>query len=192
METFIISLLQSKYGVYWTVRNILPVIASALLISIVLFTPASANTGEVLLSSGGSHSWSIELDRETWVSYEVEAEDGQTINLFLMSAADHQRFETGEAFTYMPDGSFIHVRAASADMVLLPGDYYLVAMAPDVADGASMKDILLSFNISVESTSASEGLKLIMGVGAAIILGLVGVIGLDVLYRNRRKGEGRP
>ena len=65
-------------------------------------------------------------------------------------------------------------------------------MAPDVADGASMKDILLSFNISVESTSASEGLKLIMGVGAAIILGLVGVIGLDVLYRNRRKGEGRP
>ncbi len=163
-------------------------VASALLISIVLFTPASADTGEVLLSSGESHSWQISLDRETRMSYDVEAETGQRIDLFLMSSSDHSRFELGEGFTYIADGSFISVTKASADLVLLPGTYYLVAMAPDEAEGTPPSDVLLSFNISVETTSASESLKIIMAFGAVIILCLVTIMGLDVL-RRRKAGE---
>ena len=160
--------------------------ASALLISIVLFTPASADTGEVLLSPGGSHSWPIALDRETGLTYDVKADGGQRINLLLMSAADHQRFQSGETFTYIPDGSFIHVASANARLELLPGDYYLVAMSPDAEEGAPPSDTLLSFNISVETTSASESLKLILAIGAAVILGLVTIIGLDMMNRKRR------
>ena len=171
---------------YWTAKIILPLLASALLISIVLFAPASADTGEVLLSPGGSHSWQIALDRETRLTYNVEAEGGQSINLFLLSAADHQRFQSGETFTYIPDGSFIHVTGATARLELMPGDYYLVAMSPDAKEGTPPSDTLLSFNISVETTSASESLKLILAIGAAIILGLVTIIGLDMLNRNRR------
>ena len=175
---------------YWTVIKILPVIASALLISIVLFTPASADAGEVLLPSGGSHSWQIALDRETRISYDVEAEAGERINLFLMSAADHGRFEMGEMFTYIADGSFISVTGASAALVLLPGTYYLVAMVSD-AEGAPAGDILLSFNISVEKTSASEGLRIIMAFGAAIILFLVAIMGRDVLHQRKAREEER-
>lgn len=166
-------------------------IASALLISIVLFTPASADAGEVLLPSGGSHTWQIALDRETRIAYDVEAGAGERIDLFLMSAADHGRFEMGEMFTYIADGSFISVTGASAALVLLPGTYYLVAMAPDGAESAPASDILLSFNISVEKTSASEGLKIIMAFGAAIILLLVAIMGLDVLHQKRKREERR-
>lgn len=172
---------------YWTIRTILPVVAAALLISIVLFTPASADSGEVLLSSGSSHSWEIVLDRETSVSYEVSVEAGRPIDLFLVTASEHQRFDEGKAFTYIADGSFTSVPGASAKLMLRPGTYYLVAVSPAGAEGAIGSESLLSFNISVETSSASEGLRAIMTVGAVAVLFMVIVILFDVMLRRRKE-----
>ncbi len=178
---------QDSTGCTGTLRTILPVIATALLISIVLFTPASADSGEVLVPSGGSHSWKIVLDRETRFSYDVEDETGGRIDLFLMTAAEHQRFEEGEPFTYIADGSFTSVPGASAELVLRPGTYYLVAVSPAGAEGSIVRESLLSFNISVETSSASDGLRAIMAFGVVAVLCLVIVIAFDTLSRRRKE-----
>lgn len=170
---------------YWTVRNILPVIATALLISIVLFTPASADTGEVMLPSGGSHSWPIALDSESLLSYRVEA-DGGNVDIYLMTSDDYERFKLGEKYTYIADGSFENVPSASAELALMPDTYRLVAIAEAASEGLVMREIRLTFDIDAEARSETDALKTIMVLGVLIIFALVAIIALDLLYLRRK------
>lgn|GEM_PF-1810803 len=174
---------------YWTIRPFLSVIAAALLISVILFTPASADSGEARLLSGSSRSWQIELDQETTLAYDLKVEVGDRIDVFLMTAPEHQAFERGEPFSFIAGGSFTDAREVSAELVLGPGTYYLVAASASAPAGSLTEDTLVSYTINVETTSESSTLQTILTVGAAAILFMVLFILFDTLRRNKSHKE---
>lgn len=176
---------------YWTIRSFLSVTAAALLISVILFTPASADSGEARLLSGASQSWEIILDKETTVVYDLRVEVGDRIDVYLMTSPEHQAFESGEPFTFIAEGSFTDAREASAEVLLQPGAYYLVASSRSGPSGSLTEDTLVSYNINVAATSQSSALQTILTVGAGAILCMVLFILFDNAIARRKKAPER-
>lgn len=171
----------------WTVRTFLSVLAAALLISVLLFTPASAESGEALLSPGEERAWEVHEDSPFQLVYEVDVLSGQRVNVFLVTASEYQRLQADETFSYIREGSFTNVQQAYAEVDLEAGTYYLVVSPTPQAPMAGEDEVRLSYDITAMISSEDNSLTTVLTIGAMLLFGLVVVILVDVMSRRRRR-----
>jgi hypothetical protein len=168
-------------------RTFLSVVAAALLISVILLTPASsADTGEATIPYGGHRSWSVEMERPFTLSYSVVVLDGAHVNVLVISSDNYSGYLTGSVSGVVHEAGVSNVTNTSVDVEMQPGTYYVVIEAPQVP-GVTSNETMVSYRIdtSVGNTEGSS-LAMVLGAGAVVLFGTVILFFLDMRVRRKR------
>jgi len=165
-------------------RSFLSVVAAALLISVILLTPASsAEIGEATIPADGHRLWSVQDDRQFTLSYAIEAIDGSTFDVAVISEDDLASYLAGTPSGAVAGMGAEKVSSAAMEMELRPGTYYIVVERV----GGAVEEATISYHIE---TSADENngssLAIVLGCGALVLMVTVVLFSLDL--RTRRKG----
>jgi hypothetical protein len=165
-------------------RTFLSVIAAALLISVILLTPASsADTGEAIIPSNGHRSWSVEMDRPFTLSYTIETVGDSRVNVLVIPSENYSGYLEGSGFNSMADVRASNVTNATADVRLGAGLYYVVVEAA----GGSSDGTAINYRIDALATqSQASSLQIVLGAGALVLLGIVLLFFLDMRMRKKR------
>lgn len=168
-------------------RTFLSVVAAALLISVILLTPASsADTGEAFIPYGGHRSWSVDMERPFTLSYSIETLDGSRVNVLVIPSENYSSYLAGKVFNAIPEAGVSNVTNTSVDVAMRPGNYYVVIEAPE-GPGAPSNGVMVSYRIDA-STNNPEGssLQIILGAGAVVLLGTILFFFLDMKLRRKQ------
>lgn len=167
-------------------RTFLSVAAAALLISVILLTPASsADTGEATIPPDGHRSWTVEMDRAFTLSYRIETMDGSKVNVMVIPADHFVGYVAGSTFDVVPGAGSTNITSMSIDVELRAGLYYLVV---EPADTSSISSEGTTVNYQIDaSIPAAEGSSLqpVLGAGALVLLGTILLFFLDMKRRKK-------
>ncbi len=168
-------------------RTFLSVVAAALLISVILLTPASsADTGEATIPHGGHHSWSVEMERPFTLSYSIGSLDGSRVNVLVIPSDNYSRYLAGSVFNTIPEAGVSNITNTTVDVEMRPGNYYIVVESPDGPGGTS-NDTMISYRIDAFTTSPDgSSLQIILGAGMIVLLGIILFFILDIKLRGKR------
>ncbi len=168
-------------------RTFLSVVAAALLISVILLTPASsADTGEASIPYGGHRSWSVDMERPFTLSYSIEALDGSRVNVLVIPSDNYSSYLAGKVFNTIPEAGVTNVTNTSVDVAMRPGNYYVVIEAHD-GPGLPSSDAMVSYRIdATDGNHEGSSLQIVLGAGAVILLGTILFFFLDMKLRRKR------
>jgi hypothetical protein len=169
------------------VRTFLSVVAAALLISVILLTPASsADTGEATIPYGGHRSWSVAMDRPFILTYSIETLDGSPVNVLVIPSDNYSNYLAGSLFNAVVEAGVSNVTNTTVDVTMPAGNYYVVIEAP--ADpGIKMNDTLVNYRIDASSNDAGgSSLQIILGVGAVALFGTILFFLIETKLRGKR------
>ena len=152
-------------------RKFLSVAAAALLISVILLTPASsADTGEATLLSGTHRSWPAEMEEGLTLSYDIRAGTG-TINVMEVSSTNYTAYLNGQPYQVVPGTKATNVTEAQVDIPLRSGSYYVVV---ESAVNGDENGSFINYRIDmVKPVPPASSLPLVLGVGTLALLGAV-------------------
>lgn len=160
--------------------------AAALLISVVLLTPASsADIGEATIPNGGYRSWSVAMDQPFTLSYSIETLDGSRVNVLVIPSDNYSGYLAGAASNTILEAGVSNVTNTTVDVAMGAGSYYIVIEAPEVS-GAPSNDTLVSYRINASSGDGSSSLQIVLGAGAVVLLGIILFFFLDTKLRRKR------
>lgn len=166
-------------------RKFLSVAAAALLISVILLTPASsADTGEATILSGTHRSWSVEMDEWFTLSYSIETTDGSEINVMVIPAINYTDYLEGKDYVAVSGTVVKNTTNTSMDVRLRPGIYYVVVEAND---GGKANETTISYRIdALAPGKPASSLSLVLGVGSLILMGIVLYLFIDIRTKARK------
>jgi hypothetical protein len=168
------------------IRTFLSVAAAALLISVILSTPASsAETGEASIPSGGHRAWLMEVDQSFTIKYDIQSDVTNPINVLVIPADEYADYQEGRQYSYLAQASRMNITQASVEAPLDAGRYYLVV--EDVPNGSASVGEAISYDINTMVQSMGDDtMEMVLTAGAMVILLLVMVVLVDVASRRKK------
>jgi hypothetical protein len=166
-------------------RKFLSIAAAALLISVILLTPASsADTGEATILYNNYHSWPVEMNQRFMLSYSIATTNRSLINVMVIPEESYFDYLNGSSFVPVVGTEARNITNTTMEIQLSPGIYYILAEANDRGDG---NITTVSYRIDARPIApSSSSLPFILGAGVSILLAIVVYFVIDVKGRKEK------